>query len=58
MRDATKEEELKVIKAMLKSRLSAQGKVATDTQIEQMANKIIGESDEKIKVLEGRKTKE
>ncbi len=52
MRQATAEEELKVIKAMLRARLKKQGKQATEEQIEQMANKIIREADEKIGVLE------
>ncbi len=52
MRQSTQEEELKVIKTMLRIRLKKKGKQATAEQIEQMANKIIREADEKIGVLE------
>ncbi len=52
MRQSTPEEELKVIKTMLRIRLKKKGKQATEEQIEQMANKIIREADEKIGVLE------
>jgi hypothetical protein len=52
MRQATKEEELKVVKSMLKMRLKKQNKVATEKEIDLMAKKIISEANEKIGVLE------